>query len=245
MKPWLIVLVLMMVVGGPAQTGRAQAASAVALRTEQPGLVVPFGLRMRIDGEFSDWSTIPVETVGDQLEFALAADARHLYIRVDVADSDITMGTAGSAGDALQLYLNYTDEAAPTAYGAGVYEFILPAETLNVEREVTIPLVDVHIIEGVTQVWELPPPAIVRGRNSDALNPIIAATRTDDGWAIEAAFRFPENYAPQPQATFGFNVIYANAAPDAEQSLSWVGSTTPQGAIPPQFGVVALSNPPA
>ncbi len=204
----------------------------------EPVLSVPTDARIRLDGDLEEWADMAFTTIttdGAELRFALAAGRDDLYIAATVEGERYTVNDA----DKLELYLNLTDDLERDAYVDGVYQLVLPAATLDVELEATTEMVDIHIIEGVTQVWELPPPAIIRGRNSEAVDPIIASFETERGWGIEGAVPLPDEFVMEAGQHIGFNIV-ADVPGIAATPLMWSPTDADNEDTPPAFGTAVF-----
>lgn len=225
-----MVILLLLLVGDAVVT--AQENGTLGEVAEGELVQVPFDVRIRLDGDLTDWAEIPFTTVAtesERLGFAVAADHSNLYVAATVAGDNLTI----SETDTLEVYVNFTEDLTLETYTDGVFQIILPAANLDVEREVTNNMVEMHIIEGVSQVWELPPPAIIRGRNSDRIDPIVASFETQDGWGIEGAIPLPADFAPADGERIGFDVI-ADMPDVLERPLVW---SSPASESPSAFGV--------
>lgn len=251
-KLLIVVLALLLASGGAA----AQYDSATAT------VEVPFDMRIRLDGDLSDWQDIPFITVDEGLllsdvagertafDFALAAERDMLYVVVKVVDDNIISGQYAEAGDwwnedSLEIYLNFSDNTTPDTYQDGVLQFVIPALNITNEREVNNDMVETHIVEGVSQVWELPPPAIVAGETG-AITPIVAAFETENGWGIEMGIPLVDTFAVVDGAEMGFNIMANGTTATQDETtglfvrdskLAWVFPENTDNLDPLIFGV--------
>lgn len=158
----LVVLVLL------AFGGNTIIAQGLPVPTGTPGEVVfiPFPVTITVDGDLSDWATIPITTLAqdttlpphESFAFQLAANETTLYIALTAESTVLT-----PADSTFELYLNLTTNLEALEYNAGITQLIFAPPIRNS---------DILTVSGI---------------NSERMRIEGVEFVTDQGWGIEAA----------------------------------------------------------
>lgn len=111
-----------------------------------PGEVVAIPLTtnapITLDGDLGDWATLPAVVTNDgpipsadpansgQMRWQVAADENALYFAATITDNNIIAGRNGDDywnEDSIELYLNFSGDAAATAYGPDIGQITFSA----------------------------------------------------------------------------------------------------------------------
>jgi endoglucanase len=223
--------------GGAAAEPAAAPASVVALpdpdgpalvdpallRDHRPQevLFVPFPLPIALDGDLADWNGVPSAIVdtgpmvsldpaeNGRFQFALAADATHLYLYMVMPDATLVTGQHGTDfwnEDSLEFYLNFTDDLVRSSYADGVVQVnVNPTNLGNTD----------------------PAALVITGVNADQAGVRAFVFATADGWGFEAAVPIPEGALLRHGLEIGVQA-HANGSSggDRDVKLIWSAADT-------------------
>jgi beta-glucosidase len=175
----------------------------------------PFPLAIELDGDFGEWEGVPRVVMPPDADpsldrpavtFAAAADETYIYFMGDVIDNNIISGEHNEAywnEDSIEFYVNGTGDLTLSTYVDGVAQVTIPA--LNVD---------------------LPPEeAVVGGVRGTTAGARIAATRTENGYAVEVAVPLKNDVWDIPLehgGTIGFQVhLNGASALNRDTKLIW------------------------
>ncbi len=181
--------------------------------------VAPFPVAITLDGDFSDWSGVPLVPLpenaqpGDvpSMQFAAAADAENLYLFGQVYDDLIISGEHGSNfwnEDSLEFYINATGDLELGRYVDGVAQITVPA--LNISNP------DEPVISGV------------QGASAEAQ---LNAVQTENGWAVEIAVPLESavwSITPEQGGVLGFQA-HLNSASTSSRDAKLIWSLADTG----------------
>jgi hypothetical protein len=189
-----------------------------------PGLAyyAPFPVSIKLDGDLSDWKSVPRVTVDKgpmlpansdtKLTFAAAADKTNLYFMADVQDSKVVYGTHDPASewykeDSVEFYINATGDLTLTSYKKGVAQIGILAANIT------------H-----------PHKPILGGANSADSKVSVVAVKTDGGYRIEAAVPLiTEVWKIEPRhlGVPGFQAhLNGSSGADRDTKLIWSAADT-------------------
>lgn len=192
----------------------AQDALAPAELTGQ-AVYVAFPVTITPDGDLSDWSGVPSQTVdrgtqlssvpgeNDAFTFALAADASNLYVTMAVNDKNIVTGQHGGDywnEDSLEFYLNFTGNFGLEAYESGIHQFNVNPGNIGKAAGDSLTLT---------------------GTNSAGLPVTGVVFATEVGWGFEVSL--PLAVAPIHGAELGFQA-HANGATELNRDVKLIWS---------------------
>jgi beta-glucosidase len=160
---------------------------AALLRPHRPRevMAIPFPVPIALDGDLSDWNGIPFATFdtgpmpsddpaeNGHVQFAVAADADHLYLYMVMPDATIVTGQHGNDfwnEDSLEFYLNFSDELDRRDYGDGVFQVNVNPTNLGNTDPTDLVITGVGASRSGVRAFVFP---------------------TADGWGFEAAVPIP------------------------------------------------------
>lgn len=176
-----------------------------------------FPVTIKLDGDTSDWKNVPRVLVdsgptlppGNDTSFTYAAvaDDKNLYFLAEVKDSKIVAGTHEPAQgwyleDSVEFYINATGNLSLTAYKKGVAQIGIVAANIN-----------------------KPEKPLLGGSNSADSKISVFATRTADGYLIEAAVPLVTDVwkiEPKHLGKIGFQAhLNGSSGKDRDTKLIW------------------------
>jgi hypothetical protein len=184
---------------------------------EEPGSVVyiPYPVPISIDGDVSDWATVPVQKVSTgpskspnsrqtpYFDFSVAADEEHLYFRMHVVDSKIIANKHVKDfwnEDSLEFFFNLSGDLTLKKYRRGI-------------AQITITPADIGKKPGSNLT--------ITGMGSEYVKVTGTVFKTSDGWGFEAAVPLG-SVKPEQGLTIGVQA-QANGATqsDRDTKLIW------------------------
>ena len=206
-----------------------------SIPTEIPGQVVyvAFPVTIKVDGQLSDWSGIPINTVNTgsrpstdpaedgSFSFQVAADKDNLYINMQAVDKNIVAGKHGTDfwnEDSLEFYVNASDDLNAKTYGPKIFQININAEDIGNTNP-----------DGLT----------ITGVNSSDYKLRGFVFKTENGWGFEAALPLKGLLTPSHGLEVGFQAQLNGASTlDRDVKLIWSKSDTTDGSwqYPRLFG---------
>ena len=197
--------------GGAAVTG---------VPSGKPGELayIPYPVRITVDGKTDDWAGVPAYTVtagpyvsGDladngQFTWAICADMRNIYIRMEMPDKKIIAGRHGQNfwnEDSVEFYFNLSGNLDATAYGPGIVQVNVNATNIGKDDPTGLSLTGVRFMEEGYDVSGY-------------------AFEVGGGWGVELAVKLDNNIVPYHGFTVGMQ-FQANGATvkDRDSKLIW------------------------
>lgn len=218
----LLLIVLMLLVVLPIVNAQDSGDLLAPPEITGEAVYIPFNVSITLDGDLSDWATIPAITVDrgsatslDPAEngaftFGVAADSENFYIYQTMLDKNIVAGQHATNfwnEDSLEFYLNLSGNLEATGYGDGIYQFNINA----------------------ADIGNTDPSAItVTGVGSSAKPVQAFVFKTDDGWGYEAAVQISDFVTPTHGLEIGFQV-QANGATQLDRDVKLIWSLADTG----------------
>ncbi|MCD1654356.1 family 16 glycosylhydrolase [Treponema zuelzerae] len=202
-------------------------AAAASLGAQDKGTLAPdqipgvaayiaYPVSIKADGKLDDWKGIPVQKVSRAIyagpditqspwfEFAVAGDAKNLYVLMRTKDSKIIAGKHGADywnEDSMEFYVNFTGNLLAKSYTAGIMQITINAT--NIGKKAGTPL-------------------SITGMNNAKAGVTGTAFKTADGWAFEAVLPYPAGFTPSHGKIIGFQAHTNGASElDRDTKLIW------------------------
>ena len=205
-------------------SGLAGAQSKGTIAPDQiPGVAayVAYPVAITLDGNLDDWKGVPVQRVetaypkspdpkqNRYIDFALAADDKNLYVRMESEDTNIVAGKHGANfwnEDSMEFYANFTKNLSAKAYAPGIMQININATNIGKKDGDALS---------------------ITGTNATGIKVRANVFKTAKGWAFEAAVPFPAGFTPAHGTIIGFQAQANGAtAKDRDSKIIWSKADT-------------------
>ncbi len=207
------------------ETNTAVSNPLVPAGTPKETYYAPFPLAITLDGDLSDWASVPTVTLPDpptsssvivtrdtEVTFAAAADDNYLYMMADVTDPHIITGQHGGDywnEDSVEFYINAAGDLSLTQYVPGVAQITIPP--VNIGRALS--------------------DYVFGGNQQDSTGVQAVMFATEKGYAVELAVPLRNEVWDIPLThgnVIGFQV-HLNGAATADRNVKLIWSAADTG----------------
>ncbi len=174
-------------------------------------LYIPFPVRIKVDGDLSDWEGIPSQYVdygslpssnpneNGSFTFSVASDMDNLYITMQMPDANI--GTDFWNEDSMEFYMNASDDLNANAYGLKIFQANINAADIGNTDPNALTITGVFSSDAHVQGYVF---------------------KTEKGWGFEAALALKDLLVPEHGREVGFQAqINGASALDRDVKLIW------------------------
>jgi len=179
---------------------------------------IPYPVKISVDGKTDDWAGVPQYTVtsgpytsldpadNGSFAWAICADLKNIYIRMEMPDKKIIAGRHGQNfwnEDSFEFYFNLSGDLDAVAYGPGIVQANVNATNIGKDDPMGLSLTGVRFMEEGYDVSGY-------------------AFKTETGWGVELAVKLDNNIVPYHGFTVGMQ-FQANGATmkDRDSKLIW------------------------